>query len=1064
MKKLLYRFILKVFGVTLQPLTVNVILTTSIFAFAQLPAFAQGISITGHVTSSEDHTTLPGVNVLIKGTTVGTVTGADGEFRLDVPSPETVLVFSYVGYERTELVVGHKTELDVVLTPSVEALDEVVVVGYGTQKVENLTGAVSTVNVEKLGKRPVTDVANLLQGVAPGLNIRPASDLGGEPGGEMNIDIRGVGSLSGGGPFILVDGVPMELNRISPNEVESVTVLKDAAASAIYGARAPYGVILITTKKGERNRKPELRYSNNIAFRAPTTLPRLANSLDFANAMNYAAQNSGADKIFSDEMIGHIIAYQKDPEHYPGLQVIPNTNVWAGTGGSGNNYKNANVDWYDVIFKDWAFQQNHNISLSGGADKTAYYVGLDLVDQEGSMNFANDRYLRYNLTSNLSIDPAPWITVNLRTKFIHADNKYPVGQSTQASKGQFMIDLARAWPVTPIYTPDGDLSWNFVNVLVNGGKDRRNENRLIITPEVELKITDDWDLTANFNYQSNNRKSLFVTNKMFDHLTDGTPTPNYLRTFDMVQRGISQDEYLSTNVFTTFEKQLQDHNIKVMLGGQAEETRYEGVSGWKRDLITPKVESIRSATGNSEITDNLSHWATLGVFGRFNYNYKEKYLLEVNGRYDGSSRFGAGRRWGFFPSASLGYNISREDFWEPLSQTVNNLKIRASYGSLGNQNVANYLHHVIIPINTNLNYIFDGARPVYARAPGLGSLGLTWETSSTVNVGMDAGFFENKLNLTLDVFNRKTTDMFGPGESLPNLLGTSVPQQNNATLETKGVELTLGWRHVINDLSYDLTLLYSDNHSTVLQYNNPTQILNTYYEGMRLGEIWGFETAGTFQTNAEVTEGAADQTQLYGKWQEGDIRYKDLNGDGAITYGDNTRNDPGDQRIIGNSSPRHVLGFRASASYKGFDFGLFFQGVAKRNDIVDDNVFFGFSPGGIQHTSLRDYNLDFWTPDNKGAYYARPYITAENSKNQLPQTRYLQNASYLRLKNVQIGFTAPTQIANKIGIQRARLFVSGENLMTFTSLPEGIDPETTFGSEKVYPLSKVLSCGVEITL
>lgn len=1061
--KPLSRLLSKMSEAAFRVLVLYALLISPVYAVQEPATVSQGISVTGHVTSSEDGMTLPGVNVVIKGSSRGTATDIDGNYAIAVPSPESILVFSLVGYETAEVTVGDKTLINVVLKPSISALDEIVVVGYGTQKAENLTGSVATVDLETLGKRPVTDVASLLQGVAPGLNIRPSNDLGGEPGAAMNIDIRGIGSLSGGGPFILVDGVPMDINRISPNDIETVTVLKDAAASAIYGARAPYGVILITTKSGKKNQKTALTYSNNIAFRSPTTLPRLANSLGFARALNYGAQNSGAEAIFSEEMIQHIIAYQQDPDNYPGLQVIPGTNAWAGTGGSGSNYKNANTDWYDVIYKDWAFQQNHNISLSGGAEKTAYYLGMDIAEQQGSMNFANDRYLRYGLTSNLSVDPVSWMTVTLRTKFIHADNRYPMGQSSEPSKEQFNIDLARAWPVTPLYTPNGDLSWNFVNVLANGGKDRRYENSLIITPEIDVRITDDWDITANFSYQSIDQKSLFVTNKIFDHLTDGTPVPNYLRTFDMVERGMSRDEYYSSNVFTTFTQQLNRHNIKLMVGGQAEKSKYEGLSGWKRDLISPSVESIKSATGDFSLTDDLSHWATLGVFGRFNYNYEEKYLLEINGRYDGSSRFGTGRRWGFFPSASIGYNISKEDFWEPLAYTVNNLKFRASYGNLGNQNVANYLHYILIPVSTNLGYIMDGQRPVYASAPGLGSLGLTWETSSTINFGLDAGLFQNKLNLTLDLYNRKTKNMFGPGESLPNLLGTRVPQQNNATLETKGIELTMGWKQAINELNLDLTLIYSDNKSTVLEYNNPTRILNTYYEGMTLGEIWGFESDGLFQSAQEVTEGP-DQSELYGNWQEGDVRYKDRDGDGRVSYGDNTRDNPGDQMVIGNSNPRHMWGFRAFANYKGFDLGLFLQGVAKRDDILDDNVFFGFSPNGIQHTSLRDYTLDYWTPENGGAYYARPYITDENTKNQYPQTRWLQDASYIRLKNVQLGYTAPGALLDKIKIQKIRLFLSGENLLTFTKLPKGVDPENSYGTEKDYPLSRVLSFGIDITL
>jgi TonB-linked SusC/RagA family outer membrane protein len=1008
------------------------------------------IEISGKVTDSLGN---PLIGVTIKATQGGTgaVSGASGNYSITVPD-DAVLEVSYVGYQTQEIPVNGRTRIDIVLRESISELNQLVVVGYGTQKEANLTGSVTQIDVSSLGDRPVSDIASALEGVIPGLNI--SSTLGGEMGVEKDINIRGVGSLSGGSPYILVDGVPMSLNEIDPSEIQTVTVLKDAAASAIYGARAAYGVILITTKRGKKNSKPIVSYSGNIGWQGPTMLPRLANSLDFANAINYASQNSGADAVFDDDIIEKIKEYQKDPKHTPGLQPIPGTDTWAGTGGGGKGYSNANTDWYKVYFKNMAFRQHHNLSLRGGGEHSTYYVSMGVLQQDGLMNFANDGYTRYNIVSNLRMDPAPWITASLNVRFISALNKYG------GTRAGIPEDV---WPTMPVYTPNGDIAYNALKILAKGGEESVRRNKVIITPELNFKLTDDWNLTANFSYFATNGQSMQVDKVVYDSSVTGKPIVNYLSTFSQVTRNMSHEEYMSGNVFSNFTKQFGNYFLNVMAGFQLEKDDYKELSGWKKDLVSSQVTSINAATGDYGVGDRLSQWATEGIFGRINFNYKGKYLLEVDGRYDGSSKFAEGHRWGLFPSASVGYVISKEDFWQPLAGVIDFLKLRASYGALGNQSVPGNLSYVVVPVHSNLGYIFDGVRPTYADAPGLGSYGLTWETAKTTNFGIDVRALESKLSLTADVYDRRTVNMFGPGESLPNVLGTGVPQANNATLATKGIELTIGWQQVINDFNYSVRLVYSDNRSKVLEYNNPTKILNTFYQGMTLGEIWGFQSAGLFQTDEEVAK-SPGQTQLFGKWGPGDMRYKDVNGDGEISYGKNTATDPGDQVVIGNSNPRSALGLSGFASYKGFDLSFFFQGILKRDVILDNAVLFGFSPKGIQHGTIRDYQLDFWSPDNQNAFYPKPYVTDENAKNQLPQTRYLTSGAYLRLKNLQLGYNVPSQLLNKVGARRLRIYLSGENLLTFTGLPNGVDPETTYGTtESVYPVSRVLTIGCQVS-
>ncbi len=1028
------------------------------------------VKISGKVVNSQGMP-LQNASVIISETKIGTTTDNEGRFTLTAPDNKNiVLEISSVGYQTVKVNVGKETEIKVTLNQDISGLEDIVVVGYGTQKKENLTGSVTQIDVSSLGNRPTSDVATLLQGVVAGLNIN--SPIGGELGAEQAINIRGIGSLSGNSsPYILVDGVPMDLSAIDPNQVESVTVLKDAAASAIYGSRAAFGVILITTKNGKKNKKPVIEYSGNYGWQTPIDLPKSPNSLDFANAINYSSQNSGASAVFPQETIDRIIKFQKDPTNTPNMIPIPGMDVWPGTGNLGQGYSNANTDWSKVFFKNRSARQSHNLAITGGGAHSSYYIGTGMLKQDGLFNFVNTGYTRYNFTANIEVSPTTWLSTAIMTKYMLSDYAYPVGTSTNPpSPGDIKGGINNgngAWPTYPVYNPSGDIAFNRLKVMVQGGEDLRRKNQLIISPEVKIKFTKNWKLTANFDYHSTNGRQLYTTRQLFDIAPSGKSIPMTWRKFSQVYRYLSNDEYLSTNIFSDFTKQLGDFSFKAMVGFQAEKYKSEALNGWKMNLISPDVTAINAATGNYGVGDALSQWATEGYFGRINFSYKNKYLLETNGRYDGSSRFAAADRWGLFPSASLGYIISKENFWKPLLNVVDFLKLRVSYGSLGNQNVPGNLSYILVPTYANLNYIFDGMRPAYATAPGLGSSGLTWESIRTKNLGIDITALQSRLSLTADIFDRKTLNMFGPGEAIPNLLGTSAPRKNNATLGTKGIEISAGWRQTLNNFNYGFTLNYSDNKSVVLEYNNPTKILTTFYEGMTIGELWGFKSVGLFQ-NAEEINNSASQKQLFGKWSEGDVRYTDINGDGKITYGKNTATDPGDQVIIGNSQPRKAIGLSAFAGYKGFDFKIFFQGILQRDVYLNDIILFGFSYQGISHTGLRDYQMDYWTPNNTNAYYPKPYETNENLKNQLVQTRYLLNAHYLRLKNLQIGYNLSDRLLSKMHFQKLRLYLSGENLLTFSGLPNGIDPESTYTprtSEKSPdPFYKSITFGIQISL
>jgi len=1030
---------------------------------AILKVASKSLIVTGKVTEGENGEALPGVSVMVKGTQNGTVTDNQGNYTIEVPNQDDVLLFSFIGYSSQEVELKGRSTINIVLTQIGQNLDEVVVVGYGTQKKVNLTGAISQVTSERLEKRSVTNIDQALQGVAPGLNITTNPTQGGEPNASMNINIRGIGSLSGGSPYVLVDGSPMALNNINPADVESISILKDAASTAIYGSRAAYGVILVTTKSGRVNEQMKTSYTNSFSWAEPTYLPGFVNSLTFANSINEAATNSGQNKIFSDETIDWIIRYQADPQNTPSMVEDPkDPNGWGYW-----NLGHANTDWYDVLYKDWAFSQKHDLGISGGSKNTSYYVGLGWLGDAGKLNYADEKYERFSLTSNVSLNLTDKMTVFLKSKINRSYQRFFKSQSVD-DRQSFFSSLAISWPTDPIYTPNGDFAMdkNQPPVLANGGSDKQYIMDLWFNPSIELKLTEDWKVNGDISYNYNGYKRSDHRAVIWGLATDGvTPIRQYSQNWNRMSQELTHDEYFTSNIYTEYVKQLGSHYFSVLLGGQAEVTNNLMLNGWRRDLVSELVPAISTAIGDKDVDDNISHWSTLGTFMRLSYNFNEKYLLEMNGRYDGSSRFQRGRRWGFFPSASIGYNIWKEKFWEPVKDVINTLKLRASYGSLGNQNVANYLHEETIPVLTNLPWIMDGKRPVYTTVPSNRSIGLTWETSETVNLGLDAEMFNNRLGITFEWYNRNTKNMFGPGESFPAVYGASVPLKNNAVLKTKGIEATVNWRQTINeDLNYSLGVVFSDNKTIITQYNNPTKYIGNFYEGQQYGEVWGFVTEGLFQSDQEAS-GWVDQSQFYSRWGAGDVKYKDIDKDGKITNGSQTLDNHGDLKIIGNTSPRYLFGINANVNYKSFDFTMFWQGVGKRDLWMANQNFFGFRQSWTS-TIIPAHTLDYWSPDNTDAYFARPYLTVENLKNQQVQSRYLQNAAYIRLKNMQIGYSLPKNLINIVGIEKVRMYVSGENILTFSKMMDSFDPEANVrssGATLVYPLSRTFAAGLNIT-
>ncbi len=1013
----------------------------------------QEFAVSGRVTDGETGEPLPGVTIILEGTTRGTVTDPDGNYKINAPSGNRALNFSFVGYSPLRVEINNRSAIDIVLIPDVQQLQEVVAIGYGIQKKINLSGSVDVITSSEINNRPVNNTVQALQGLAPNLNISVGHD-GGELGGRMNMNIRGIGSISGQGgePYILVDGIEQSIYNINPNDIESISILKDAAASAIYGARAAFGVILITTKQGQSG-DIVLNYSNNFSYAAPLHLPKMVNSIPFAEYFNEAARNDGSAPVFQPIIIEQMHKYQAGEIEDWTMPVPWEPQYWLTYAGGW-----ANTDWFKVDYKDRVPRSIHNLSMSGGDERTRFYISGSTSDQEGLMRYGNDNYSRNNLNARINTSAYHWLRFNFLSRLNRTDLNRP-----SYNKDLFYNNIARRWPTNGVYFPDGNLNFSGEQVwLQHGGRYIETGNEFFVIPGIEIEPFVDFVIHANYRWKMNTSDFSNHEARVIGTFTDGSPF--FLRPNNYFARNQHESYYNSPNIYANYFKSLGSHNLTFLAGFEQEEVNYKSSYSRKDDLISDALPSLGTATGRQYSSGSLGHWSTRSFFGRFNYNFREKYLLEISARRDGSSRFEEDYRWGTFPSASAAWLVSRESFWDPLAEYVSMFKLRASYGSLGNQDVANYLFVERLPVFTNLTYIFGNERPNYVGMAGLTSPGLTWEKVNTSNTGIDLGFFDNKLTTSFDYFVRNTYDMLGPSQSLPAVLGTAVPRSNNATLKTTGFELQARWRDRAGEFHYGATVMLADATTEIIEYYNPQKLLSApFYEGMKLGEIWGFNTIGLFQTDQEAQ--SWDQSYLSGEiWRAGDVKYADINGDGKIDIGANTVDNPGDLSIIGNSTPRYSYSFMFNGAWRGLDFNMLWQGVGKRDLWLSGPHFWG-ATGGQWNAVAFEEHLDYWREDNPDAYFPRPYLD-KGGKNQHPQTRYLQNGAYLRLKSLQLGYTLPASLTRQVFINNFRVFVVGENLFTLTHLTSVFDPEATmgrYGSGKVYPLQMNLSAGINVT-
>lgn len=1065
-----------------------------VFFSAQI--IAQERQISGQVTD-EEGMPLPGVSIHLKETTTGTVTNFDGEFSLSVPDEnEEVLVFSFLGYETKEVKLENETTFEVVLSESEESLDEVLIVGYGTQRRENVTGAISQINSEEINNRSANNVTQILQGLAPNLNI-DATAQGGTADANMSINIRGVGSLSSSDPHIRINDVratQAQLAALNPMDIESVSVLKDAAASAIYGAQAAFGVILVTTKEGTKNQGFSISLTSDTRLERPMFVPETVNSLQLAEAANDASRNIGQGDRFSEAQIANIRSFMEGNFQYGTAPDPNNSNQWLGIGGGTADdwYSGfANTDWFDVMYKDVAISQKHDVSVTGGNEDITYYVSGGLLQDNGQLQYGDDNeyYKRYNLNSKISADITDWLTVSNITRFSQEGNRFPATLEG-GSRGRLFHDIMR-WPsIVPLKTPA--VADSEGNLLVpeqlttlaafneyNGFNEYKVDD-LVSTFKAEIDLTEGLILRGDFTFMKHwrNRTLNFKEWNFFG--PDGAPSITYQANDNQIKKDWRRTNYTSFNIYADYIRTFfENHNFQVLTGYQQEENHFEGVEVGRYEVVANNLNTVNAAVGEIIGPSNpISSWSTLGAFARFKYDFKEKYLFEFNGRYDGSSRFAEGNRFGFFPSIAIGYNLHNERFWNSIDGVINTMKIRASWGTLGNQNVANNLYLSSIPIRSQLPWIIGGERPVYTSMPAITSPNITWETTTTKNLGLDLSFLDNRLSASIDVYERQTDNMFGPVAALPGVLGTTPPRTNSASLNTKGGELELGWRDRIDDFDYNFNFMLSDNISTIIKYHNPNMVLSNWYEGQVLGEIWGFEAENLFQSEDEVEEylSRTDLSYLGSNWQPGNVKYKDLNGDGAVDIGENTLAEPGDRRIIGNNTPRYRFSIQGGASWKNFDFNMLWQGVGKRDVLMDSyaTLFWGWNGQG--HSRITEPSLDYWSEENPDAYLPIPLDRGGGSgfaKDRRASTRYLQDGAYVRLKSLNIGYTLPSSFNERLKINNIRIYLSGENLLTYTKMWPTIDPElSVVGGQgiggrtsggRAYPLSQVYAFGFNIS-
>lgn len=1023
-------------------------------------------TVTGIVTD-ESGEPIIGANVVEKGTTNGTVTDINGNFTLSV-SDNSVLQVSYIGYMLHEVATKNSKQFIVTLKEDSQSLDEVVVVGFGTQKKANLTGAVGAVQMDKvLGDRPVTGLGAALQGAIPGFTASSSAI----PGGENNWNIRGLESITGGAPLILVDNVVFnDLYLLNPADIESVSVLKDASSAAIYGARASFGVILITTKKAKKNETLTINYNNNFAISKVANIPEPASPIDFIRTL----QEGGYSSIWSGQNLetymGLLSEYNDTPSLYP--------NGWTEVNGT-KYFLRENSVMKDMFESAW--KQTHNISAQGGSERIKYRLSLGYTNEDGVLVTNKDAFTRTNVTGYVSGDITSWLTTSLDISYNNGNKKYPFLDQSSEIGNLWKTNLPSYHPMGSLpYGTDGDeyLVMTPANVIRETDTKRTVTDNTRILSRSVLKPFDGFEAVLEYSYQASFQDIESYANYFEVHqgLAESIKPSTSTTPFTQERK---TTKYTTINAFATYNKTFVNaHNVSALAGFNQEKSDYRYLQAQAFNMISNELPSISGTDGVTppKTKDEYTQYALRGGFFRASYNYMQRYFVEANGRYDLSSKFPKDYRGGFFPSVSAGWSIINEPFMEKVSSYLSALKLRASYGTLGNQNISAYSYYPTMNV-TNSPWIYGNNVPKTLEAPDMVRANFTWEKVESINGGLDFGFLNNRLTGSFDIYRRNTIGMLGPSEEFPAVAGAKAPLQNAADLKSKGWELSLSWRDRVGKVDYGLAFNLYDSRSYITRYKNDTglfydrneaQDAKRYRVGMEIGEIWGyvtdgFYTADDFMENGTLKEGVVRISGVTSS--VGDIKYKNLrdseNSVNVIDTGDNTADNPGDRKIIGNSQARFQYGLNGYANWKGLGFSFILQGVGKRDAWIGGDITF---PMSSQYSTVYKHQVGkIWTEDNPNGFYGRIYENAGASQgaNQRISDKFLYNAAYLRVKNITLSYTVPDKFLRAVYIRNLKAFVSAENLFTFDHLPTGIDPENLNWN---YPYSRTISFGINFNL
>lgn len=1078
------------------------------------------ILVSGRILDSSGQP-CPGASVIEKGTTNGVNTDIDGKFTISVKSGASLEV-SCIGYETVS--VAASENLSVTLREDTQFLDEVVVVGFGTQKKVNMTGSVAAVDVDKaFGSKPITDVSKGLQGVVPGLSITyNSNDLNASP----TMKIRGTGSINGDNtPLILLDGVEVpDLSFVNPDNIKSISVLKDAASASIYGSRAAWGVVLITSKDGSAVKdKVSITYSNNFSWNQPIGLPKYitdkAGVLAQLEEGMLAQKNVDGSRIeafgmyydtigkgittwfdkYSGNLSNPVYKYGEDYEFIEGTP-----------------YYYRVSDPNKEIFKT-SFSQTHNLSVNGNTGKTNYNIGLGYTMNDGTLKAAKKNDVkRYNLNLSTNTQVKNWLNIGTKVMYVEKEYEYPYGYSQSKGATGLLYYVMRFPTFFPFGISDGsklaDGTYASDSAATGEGLYFRHGNAYVANESI--CSSKDQYLTLGGNVRINLAPGLSFygdyTRGRYNYENRSMRQPYYVANWSFPKKAaVTTNDFLErtyvskiTNTYNAYFDYLFDiqkqHNFAIKVGANAEDLRYDNQSVKVNGVQDVEHPTLNLTDGKNEgiVDESLRHRATAGFFGRINYNYKEKYLLELNGRYDGSSSFRTGKQWAFFSSASAGYRISEEKFWTNIKPYVPTLKVRASYGSVGNQALESWYPYISTMATETVSWIGTDMNQVSTTTtPSAVNPDMTWEKIRTLDIGFDAGFFNNELNVTFDWYQRRNVGMLVAGNEIVRYAGIAVaPLENGGDMKTNGWELQIDYNHAFNkDFAIYGTFTLSDAKSEITKWNNTTGALNSWYKGKKLGEIWGFETDRYFNSSdvnpdGTLKTGTPDQSYLQNgsfRFGAGDIKYKDLNKDGKIDTGKGTIDDHGDLKRIGNQLPRYEYSLRVGAMLKGFDVEVLLQGVGKRDMWSTSSLFIPHAAGA--QMNIFENQLDYWTESNQNARFPRPYINGafgslsglpgnSGCNNFAPQTKYLNNLAYLRVKNFTVGYTLPQNLTRKIFVEKLRFYFSAQNLFTFDHIDGVMDPECTGGSSKSYtngmdmtmagramPFNRQWSCGLQIT-